>query len=140
VLVSEKITRDGEEVLVYGTPEKLVFIGKNPREPRKKRASCLGEGTGIILYAPEDHKLIQKHMKILLDVEAATCEQSSGNQPFEQIDHEALTQKLVENTCVGCITFSGDIPFIEVDTPEDYRAAREEYYPAVLRMEQDKEQ
>ena len=77
VLVSEKVTRDGEEVLVYGTPEKLVFIGKNPSEPCKEQVPCLGEGTGIILYAPEDHKLVKKHMNILLDTEAAKCKQSS---------------------------------------------------------------
>jgi choline kinase len=139
VLVSEKSTHDGEEALAYGTREKLVYVGKTPNAACRKNVPCLGEETGIVLYASDDHQAIRTHLQELIDCVAARHAQArepSGVRRPDELIHEELTQRLVEEGCVAGLTFSADVPFIEVDTPEDYRAAREECYPAVLRMEQ----
>ena len=57
LLVCSRFAGDAEEVLVYGTLDRPRFLGKGLTEALVGGEECLGEATGIIKIAPDEHAL-----------------------------------------------------------------------------------
>ena len=138
ILVCTRTINDSEEVLVYGTPDRPRFMGKGLTESLVAGAGCLGEGTGIVKFAPEDHGLVRETMGWLLgDPEAPQgSARYAGFGPARRAtEHEELTQRFMYYQKMRCLTFGGELPFMEVDSAEEYALLRNEFYPALLDME-----
>ncbi len=51
-------------------------------------------------------------------------------------EHEELTDRLMRSGRMRALTFSSDeLPFLEVDTAEEYDFLRTDFYPRLLAME-----
>ena len=66
LLVCDRHRTTGEEVLVYGTAEQPLYLGKGLTPELVGGAPCLGEFTGIGKFAPRDHALARQTLDWLL--------------------------------------------------------------------------
>lgn len=139
LLASEHFRGDDEEVLVYGTPERPRFLGKGLLTPTLVDAEpCLGEATGIVKLAPNDHALARETMDWLLGDPSAP-EGSARRRGFGPAragtEHEELTQRFMRYGRMGCVRFPADVPFMECDDERDYATVRGSFYPRLLDIE-----
>ena len=139
VLVCDRYRTSAEEVLVYGTAKRPRYLGKGLAPELVESAPCLGEATGIVKFAPCDHTLVRQTIDWLLGNPDA-CEDSPEYLGFgparRATEHEELTDRLIRSGRMQALTFSGEeLPFLEVDTVEEYRILRTELYPCLLAME-----
>lgn len=137
-LVCDDYARTSEEVLVYGTAEQPVYLGKGLPDPLVAHAPCLGEAVGIVKLAPADHALARQTMDWMLGDPSApegTLEHRGFGPARRATEHEELTQRLMQLGRISCVLFSGDeLPFMECDTPEEYVRLKTEVYPRILAL------
>ena len=139
VLVCDRHQASNEEVLVYGTAERPLFMGKGLTSELVAGAPCLGEATGIVKLAPQDHALARHTMAWLLgdpDAPAGSLERKGFGPARRATEHEELTERFMRGGRMRALAFAAEeLPFLEVDTADEYRALRTEFYPSLLAME-----
>ncbi len=139
VLTCSRYDNSREEVLVFGTPSAPRFLGKGLHPTLVNGEPCLGEATGIVLFATRDQPLALE----ILDWHVGRPEtplgsdESKGFGPARKAsEHEQLTDSMLRLGRARALVFSGDeLPFVEVDNRDDYRRLREEVYPRILELE-----
>ncbi len=138
LLVSRAHHAGTEEVLVYGTPDRPTWQRKGLSPLLVRGAPCLGEATGIVKFAPEDHALVRETVDWLVgDPNAPTgSARAQGFGPAKRAtEHEELTLRLMHCGRMRAIMFERDLPFMEVDSLEEYDLLRRELYPRLLKLE-----
>lgn len=138
LLVSERYTGDGEEVLAYGTVEQPRFLGKALTPSLVAAEPCLGEATGIVKFAPEDHALARETTDWLVgdpDSPPGTPRHKGYGPAGRATEHEELTQRFMRYRRMRCVRFGEELPFMECDDEREYRRVRESFYPRVLQLE-----
>jgi choline kinase len=138
LLVCDRFSGDNEEVLVYGSPERPRFLGKGLTPALVAGESCLGEATGVVKFAPQDHALARETIDWLVgDPEAP--EGSARRRGYSPAgcatEHEELTQRFMRYRRMRCVRFGEEIPFMECDDAREYRKLRESFYPSLLKLE-----
>jgi choline kinase len=139
LLVCDRYETSQEEVLVYGSLPAPTFLAKGLDTELTGGARCLGEATGIVKFAPADHGVVRKATNWLLgdpDAPEGTLAHRGFGPARRATEHEELTQHMMRIARMRGVAFSGDeLPFMEVDNPDEYKRLREELYPALLEME-----
>ncbi len=139
VLVCDRYQPSREEVLVYGTADRPLFLGKGLDSELVADAPCLGEATGIVKLAPQDHGLARRTMDWLLgdpDAPAGSLDFRGFGPARRATEHEELTDRFMRYGKMRALTFRAEqLPFLEVDSPEEYHLLRSELYPRLLAME-----
>lgn len=139
LLVCDRFRTSAEEVLVYGTARRPRYLGKGLTPELVEGAPCLGEATGIVKFVPCDHAVARQTIDWLLgnpDAREGSLEYRGFGPARRATEHEELTDRLMRSGRMRALTFSGDeLPFLEVDTAEEYRILRTELYPRLLALE-----
>ena len=138
MLVCDKHQADLEEVLVYGSTERLRFMGKGLTPGLVDHEPCMGEAVGAVKFAPADHELARQTITWMLGDPAAPqgSPRRQGFGPARRLtEHEELTQRFMRYRRMGCIVFGDELPFMEVDAADEYQLLREDVYPRILQME-----
>lgn len=138
LLVCNRYSGDGEEVRVYGMVERPRFLGKALTPALVAGEPCLGEATGIVKFAPEDHALARETIEWMVGDPAApegTAKRRGYAPAGRATEHEELTQRFMRYTRMRCVCFDDDIPFMECDDARDYAKLRESFYPRLLDLE-----
>ncbi|MCA9523842.1 MAG: NTP transferase domain-containing protein [Myxococcales bacterium] len=138
LLVCRRYEQNLEEVLVFGSPEEPRFLGKGLSGGLVCDLPCLGEATGIVKFAPADHALARQSIDWMLGDPRLdeTSARGAGFGPAKRAtEHEELTQRFMHYRRIRAVVFGDEIPFMEVDTPEEYALLRETVYPRILEME-----
>lgn len=138
ILISQHVVDDQEEVLAWGDANEPRFLGKGLTSDLTGGLTCLGEATGIIKIAPRDHMLALKIMDWMLGDPNANPKSLSykGFGPAKRAtEHEELTQRLMLLGKMRALYFDKDLPFMEVDSPDEYRILRDSFYPQLMKME-----
>ena len=115
-----------EEVLVFAeraAPAVPRFHGKGLLDTKLvSDATCLGEATGILLWEPNDHELVREATEWTIRYSTAKA----------RSEHEDITQRMMALGRMTAVTFGSERTFMEVDTPDEYRACVEQVYPRLL--------
>jgi choline kinase len=138
LLVCDRYTDDSEEVLAYGTLERPRFLGKGLTPALVCGEPCLGEATGIVKFAPEDHALARETIDWMLgdpDAPEGSLRRRGYGPARAATEHEELTQRFMRYGRVRCVRFGEEIPFMECDDAREYRKVRESFYPRLLHLE-----
>ena len=139
LLVCDRYRTSAEEVLVYGSATRPRYLGKGLTPDLVDGAPCLGEATGIIKFAPYDHAMVRQRIDWLLgnpDAREDSLQYRGFGPARRATEHEELTDRLMRSGRMRALTFSGDeLPFLEVDTAEEYDFLRTDFYPRLLAME-----
>ncbi|MCA9658012.1 MAG: NTP transferase domain-containing protein [Myxococcales bacterium] len=138
ILVSRLYAEDAEEVRVYGDPDRPRFIGKGMTPVIIGGAPCLGEATGIVKYAPQDHGWARATMDWILgdpDAPAGSLARAGFGPARRGTEHEELAQCLMNLGRMRSVSFGAESIFMEVDTADEYRRMRERVYPRLLQLE-----
>lgn len=138
LLVSGGYEQGSEEVLVFGTPERPRFMAKGLTPELAGGEECLGEAVGIVKFAPEDHGLARRTLDWMLgDPESPEGSfRRAGFGPAKQAtEHEELTQRFMHYGRMRAVVFGGDLPFMEVDSAEEYAFLKNQVYPRILATE-----
>ncbi len=116
LLVDGSVVDTGEEQMVFGQGERVLFITKRPSQELRSRMSLFGESVGFL-------KLSKKGAGVLTVLVEAKVQAG-----IVDIEHEQLYPELFGHIVVGYERVDG-LPWIEIDTPEDLRRAEQEIYP-----------
>lgn len=138
LLICNRYSGDGEEVRAYGTIEQPRFLGKALTPALVSGAPCLGEATGIVKFAPEDHALARETIDWMVgdpDAPDGTPKRRGYAPAGRATEHEELTQRFMRYGRMQCVCFDDDIPFMECDDARDYAKVRESFYPRLLEIE-----
>jgi choline kinase len=138
LLVCDRVVGDNEEVLAYGTIEQPRFLGKGLTPALVSGAPCLGEATGIVKFAPEDHALARETIDWMIgdpDAAEGTLRRRGYGPARAATEHEELTQRFMRYGRMRCVRFGEEIPFMECDDAREYRKLRESFYPSLLALE-----
>ena len=136
LLICNRYSGDGEEVRAYGSIERPRFLGKALTPALVAGEPCLGEATGIVKFAPEDHALARETIDWMVgDPEEGTVKRRGYAPAGRATEHEELTQRFMRYARMRCVCFDDDIPFMECDDARDYAKVRESFYPALLDLE-----
>lgn len=138
LLVCDRFTGDGEEVLAYGSVEHPRFLGKALTPALVAGEPCLGEATGIVKFAPEDHALARETTDWLVgdpDSAPGTPRHRGYGPAGRATEHEELTQRFMRYRRMRCVRFGEELPFMECDDAREYGRVRESFYPRVLELE-----
>lgn len=142
LLVCERFTGDGEEVLVYGSVERPRFLGKSLTPNLVAGEPCLGEATGIMKFAPADHALCRETMDWMLgdpDAPNGSAAHKGFGPARRATEHEELAGRMMLYGRMTCVRFAADIPFMECDNAFDFKTVRESFYPFLLDLEAEEE-
>lgn len=138
LLVCRRYEQNLEEVLVFGSPDEPRFLGKGLSGDLVCDLPCLGEATGIVKFAPVDHPLVRRTIDWMVG-DPTLDEESPRGKGFgpakRATEHEELTQRFMHYGRMRAVVFGEEIPFMEVDTPEEYALLRETVYPRILELE-----
>jgi choline kinase len=138
LLVCDRYSGDNEEVLVFGSPERPRFLGKGLTPALCAGEACLGEATGVVKFAPQDHALARETIDWMVGDPDAP-EDSARRRGYSPArcatEHEELTQRFMRYRRMKCVRFGETIPFMECDDERDYRKLRESFYPRLLELE-----
>jgi choline kinase len=140
MLVCARRKQDDEEVLVYGRAEQPRFVGKGLGPLVAGGEPCFGEAVGIVKLAPDDHQLARATMDWMLgdpDAPAGSLRARGFGPARRATEHEELAQHLMHLGRMRCVVFDEELPFMEVDSAEEYELARESFYPRLLRIEEE---
>lgn len=120
-LVCSDYRETQEEVMVFGDANGVPRAhGKGLlHSPLVTELTCLGEATGILLFEPDHHALLQA-------VTDWTMQYSTAKTRSE---HEDLTQRMMGLGKMEAVLFGREHLFMEVDTPEEYEVLTKEVYP-----------
>jgi choline kinase len=138
LLVCDRYSGDNEEVLVFGSPERPRFLGKGLTEALCGGERCLGEATGVVKFAPQDHALARETIDWMVGDPGAPegSARRRGYSPARcATEHEELTQRFMRYRRMKCVRFGEEIPFMECDDARDYQKLRESFYPSLLKLE-----
>jgi choline kinase len=123
-LVCRKTRNDNEEVLVFAKEGIPRIHGKGLLgTPMTADLECLGEATGILLLEPKDHELVKAANDWLINYSSAKT----------RVEHEDVTQVLMNKELVRAVTFDDEHLFMECDTPEEYELLLNEVFPKIKR-------
>jgi choline kinase len=138
LLVCDRYSGDNEEVLVFGTPDQPRFLGKGLTPALCGGETCLGEATGVVKFAPQDHALARETIDWMVGDPDAP-EDSARRRGYSPArcatEHEELTQRFMRYRRMKCVRFGEEVPFMECDDERDYRKLRESFYPHLLEIE-----
>lgn len=138
LLVCHRVSGDNEEVRAYGSEERPRFLGKALTPALVGGEPCLGEATGIVKLAPEDHALARETIDWMVgdpDAEPGTPRHRGYGPARAATEHEELTQRFMRYGKMRCIRFSDSLPFMECDDAREYARVRESFYPSLLAQE-----
>lgn len=138
LLICNRYSGDGEEVRAYGTIERPRFLGKALTPALVAGEPCLGEATGIVKFAPQDHALARETIDWMVGDPGApegTAKQRGYAPARCATEHEELTQRFMRYARMRCVCFDDDIPFMECDDARDYAKVRDSFYPNLLDIE-----
>jgi choline kinase len=138
LLVCDRYSNDGEEVLVYGTLEQPRFLGKALTPSLVTDAPCLGEATGIVKFAPADHGLARETIDWMTgdpDAPEGSARRRGYGPAGRATEHEELTQRFMRYRRMRCVRFGEEIPFMECDDAREYEKLRQTFYPGLLALE-----
>ena len=139
MLVCQTRVADLEEVLVFGPRQAPRFMGKGLTPNLVAGEPCIGEAVGIVKFAPADHALAREVVTWMLGDPAAPEGdlRRAGFSPARRLtEHEELTQRFMRYRRMSAIVFGDELPFMEVDSADEYAVLRQEFYPQVLKMEE----
>ena len=126
-LVCSEYRHTHEEVLVFAercAPNVPRFHGKGLLDTKLvDGATCLGEATGILLWEARDHELLREATEWTIRYSAAKT----------RSEHEDITQRMMSLGRMTAVSFGHERTFMEVDTPDEYRACVEQVYPRLVR-------
>jgi choline kinase len=138
LLVCDRYSGDNEEVLVFGTPERPRFLAKGLTPSLCGGEQCLGEATGIVKFAPQDHALARETIDWMVgdpDAPEDSARRRGYSPARAATEHEELTQRFMRYRRMTCVRFGEEIPFMECDDARDYQKLRESFYPRLLKIE-----
>ena len=138
LLACERHTGDNEEVRVYGSLDHPRFLGKALTPALVAGEPLLGEATGIVKFAPEDHALARETIDWLVgdpDAPEGTPRQRGYGPARCATEHEELTQRFMRYRRMRCVRFGEEIPFMECDDAKEYQKVRASFYPRLLDLE-----
>jgi choline kinase len=138
LLVCDRYSGDNEEVLVFGSPERPRFLGKGLTPSLCADETCLGEATGVVKFAPQDHALARETIDWMVgdpDAPEGSARRRGYSPARCATEHEELTQRFMRYRRMHCVRFGEEIPFMECDDENDYRKLRESFYPRLLEVE-----
>jgi choline kinase len=141
LLVCDRFTSDGEEVLAYGTLEHPRFLAKGLTPSLVAGEPCLGEATGIVKFAPTDHALARETIDWMLgdpDAPEGSARHKGYGPARRATEHEELTQRFMRYRRMRCVRFGEQIPFMECDDAREYKKVRDSFYPHLLDLEAQK--
>lgn len=116
LLVDAKAQESGEEQIVLGQGSRVLHITKRPSLELKSRLTSFGESVGFLKLSREGALVLRQ----LLEEKVAAG--------VVEIEHEQVYPQLFERVPVGFETMEG-LSWIEIDTPEDLKRAREVIFP-----------
>jgi choline kinase len=134
-LISSNINTDSEEVRIYGEDQQPAFIGKGLTPSLVGNARCIGEATGIVHFAPEDHQLVKEATNWFLGNPFSPTEsmEYKGFGPAKKkTEHEDLSQHLMSLRKMDACVVDKDVLFMEVDFENEYQVLKSKYYPQIL--------
>lgn len=129
---------DSEEVCVYGSEAAPRFLGKALTPMLVGDSPCLGEATGIVKFAPQDHPLVREAITWLVgdpDAPSDSRAQRGFGPAGVATEHEVLTQHLMHLQRMRCVSFGPELSFMECDDAREYDHVRGHFYPALLQQE-----
>jgi choline kinase len=138
LLACERHTGDNEEVRVYGPLEQPRFLGKALTPALVADEPLLGEATGIVKFAPEDHALARETIDWFVgdpDAPDGTPRRRGYGPARCATEHEELTQRFMRYRKMRCVRFGEEIPFMECDDANEYKKVRTSFYPRLLDLE-----
>jgi choline kinase len=138
MLVCSHYHPGNEEVLVYGKPQRPRFMGKGLSPLVANNEPCIGEAVGIVKFAPQDHPIVRATVDWMVGDPTAkpkSAERKGFGPARMATEHEELTQRFMRYERMSCVTFGEELPFMEVDTPEEYALLRNRFYPNLLALE-----
>ena len=138
LLATRRHAGDQEEVRVYGSEAAPRFLGKALTPALVAQAPCLGEATGIVKFAPQDHALARETIDWMVGDPCAPegSRKRRGYGPAGMAtEHEELSQRFMHYGRMNCVLVDAEVPFMECDDADEYRRVREQFYPDLLRRE-----
>lgn len=119
-LVCTEYRASQEEVMVFGKGSLAVTHGKGLLGTGLVAGlEVLGEATGILLWEPQDHGLLDE-----------ACAWALGHSTAKaRSEHEDVTQRMMLLGRVAAVPIDGRYGFLEVDTPDEYETLRSHSYP-----------
>lgn len=118
LLVDEKLVDTGEEV-------KVVILGDGRVRELGKQITgsgrVIGESVGIYKFTPQASQVIAQELR-----------QAVKADPY--IEYEPVFNRVLNQLQMGYVTVS-DLPWIEIDFPEDLERAQGEVWPLIQRLE-----
>jgi choline kinase len=118
LLVDDRLVDTGEEVKVVVRSDAMVCeLGKQVR----RTGTVVGESVGIYKFSAETTS------KLMGAVQQAVRENP-------QVEYETVIDSLLEQIPMGYAPI-GDLPWIEIDFPQDVDRARDEIWPSIARRE-----
>jgi choline kinase len=141
LLVCDRYTDDGEEVLAFGSLEHPRFLAKALTPNLVAGEPCLGEAAGIVKFVPADHALARETIDWMLgnpDAPEGSARYRGYGPARRATEHEELTQRFMRYRRMRCVRFGAEIPFMECDDAREYKIVRESFYPDLLAKEAQK--
>jgi choline kinase len=138
LLACQRHAGDNEEVRVYGTHEQPRFLGKGLTPALVAGEPLIGEATGIVKFAPEDHALARETIDWLVgdpDAPEGSLRRRGYGPARAATEHEELTQRFMRYRRMRCVSFGEEIPFMECDDAAEYQKLRASFYPRLLDLE-----
>lgn len=136
--VCARVSGDSEEVRVYGSAERPRFLGKGLSPALVCGEPCLGEATGIVKFAPEDHALVRETIDWFVgdpDAPEGSNKRKGYGPAKAATEHEELTQRFMRYGRMRAVCFGDEVPFMECDDAREYAKVRQSFYPQVLQLE-----
>lgn len=122
-LVAPRVAKDSEEVVVFAdpaAPHNAIRHGKGLcNTPLVEGLSPIGEATGVVMIAPQDHARF-------VGIADWAMEYSTAKLRSE---HEDLTQLLMSLDLVDIVHLDAATMFMQVDTPADYEKLTTKVWP-----------
>jgi choline kinase len=114
LLVDDRLVDSGEEVKVVSRSDGRVYeLGKQVR----REGTIIGESVGIYKFSAETtHDLIEALRRAVRE--------------NPQVEYEAVIDSLLEHIPIRYVRV-GDLPWIEIDFPQDVDRARDEIWPSI---------
>lgn len=109
----------------YEPTDEAVLVFSEPARPGAPRTHgkgllstplveslvCIGEATGVVVWEPDDHPLVRAATEWIMRYSTAKL----------RSEHEDVTARIMTMGRMEAVLLPPGFPFIEVDSPEDYR-------------------
>ena len=122
-LVAPRVAKDSEEVVVFAdpaAPHNAIRHGKGLwNTPLVEGLVAVGEATGIVMMAPQDHARFTELADWSMHYATAKT----------RTEHEDLTQLMMNLDLIDIVQLDPATLFMEVDTPADYEKLTSQVWP-----------